>query len=242
MRVMRMLFVISWLALFAGAALAEDGVTEAEFRAALGVQAGVPVSYQDLSCKRIDFAAFAAGMREQGMSSQHITAPDGSSVTVSLHRRGGRNCPSPYGHVTQMPAFDLPDLTGKRVTDRSLRGKPTLVNFYFSGCIPCILEVQPLNRFAASRKDLNTLAITFDEPAEAKAFVDRFKFRWRVVPGGRDFIDRMAINRYPMMALFDAEGRLLGTKAGGAKDELEAATVEPSLRRWVDGLLRSPKP
>lgn len=242
MHAMRLLFLCCGLLVFAGTALAEGAVTEADFRAALGVKAGVPVSYQDLTCQRIDFAAFASGMREQGMSSQHITAPDGSSVTVSLHRRGGKNCPSPYGRLTQMPVFDLPDLTGKRVTDRSLRGKPTLVNFYFSGCIPCILEVQPLNRFAASRKDLNTLAITFDEPAEAQAFVERFQFRWRVVPGARDFIDRMAINRYPMMALFDAEGRLLGTKAGGAKDELEAATVEPSLRRWVDGLLRAPKP
>ncbi len=41
------------------------------------------------------------------------------------------------------------------------------------------------------------------------------------------------------MALFDANGRLLGTKKGGARDELEAANVEPQLERWMDGLLRS---
>jgi hypothetical protein len=41
-----------------------------------------------------------------------------------------------------------------------------------------------------------------------------------------------------MVALFDAEGRLLGTKTGGAKDELEAANVGPQLARWMDGLLR----
>jgi hypothetical protein len=40
------------------------------------------------------------------------------------------------------------------------------------------------------------------------------------------------------MALFDANGQLLGTKKGGARDELEAANVEPQLKRWVDGLLR----
>ena len=41
-----------------------------------------------------------------------------------------------------------------------------------------------------------------------------------------------------MMALFDASGRLLGTRRGGVRDELEAANVAPQLARWVDGLLR----
>jgi hypothetical protein len=217
-------------------------VTEPEFRAAMGVAAGVALSYLDVDCKPIDFARFAAGMRQPGMSSKSIRSPDGQALTVFLHRRGGSECPSPYARVSRMPAFDLVDLAGKRVTSQALRGRPTLINFYFAGCIPCILEVGPLNRFAASRKDLNTLAMTFDEPAVARAFVERFGFRWRVVPDARDFLDRMVVNRYPMMALFDAEGRLLGTRAGGAKDELEAAAVEPGLRRWVDGLLRADAP
>jgi cytochrome oxidase Cu insertion factor (SCO1/SenC/PrrC family) len=218
---------------------AGTGVTEADFRAAMNLPGDVAMSYLDIDCKPISFAQFASGMMAAGMTSKSIRSPDGRAATVFLHRRGGHECPSPYGRITEMPPFDFVDLAGKRVTAQSLRGKPTLMNFYFSGCIPCILEVEPLNRFAASRKDLTTLAVTFDEPDEARAFVKRFGFKWRIVPGARDFLDRMVVNRYPMMALFDAQGRLLGMRAGGAKDELEAATVEPSLRRWVDGLLRA---
>jgi cytochrome c biogenesis protein CcmG, thiol:disulfide interchange protein DsbE len=128
------------------------------------------------------------------------------------------------------------------VTSASLEGKPTLINFYFAKCVPCILEVGPLNTYATSRPDMNFLAVTFDEPAEARAFVQRFGFRWRVLPDARDFIDRMRVKQYPLMALFDANGRLLGTKKGGAKDELEAAAVLPQLKRWVDGLQRAQKP
>lgn len=219
-------------------AVAQDAeVTESEFRAALGVAPGTALTYRDLECRPIAFAEFAAGMRQPGISSETVSAPDRSATTVTLHRRGGGSCKSPYGTVKQMPTFDLKDLDGKRATSQALRGKPTLVNFYFAQCKPCILEVGPLNRFAASRKDLNFLAITFDEAAVARAFVQRFKFRWRVLPDAKDFIDRMAVNRYPMMALFDAQGRLLGTRAGGVKDEFEAAAVEPALRRWVDSLL-----
>jgi hypothetical protein len=79
--------------------------------------------------------------------------------------------------------------------------------------------------------------MTFDEPEVARAFVKRFGLRWRVVPDARDFIDRMRVKQYPLMALFDANGKLLGTRRGGARDELEAANVEPQLQRWVDGLL-----
>ena len=59
------------------------------------------------------------------------------------------------------------------------------------------------------------------------------------MPDAREFIDRMRVKQYPMMALFDASGRLLGTRRGGVRDELEAATVAPQLARWVDGLLRA---
>jgi cytochrome oxidase Cu insertion factor (SCO1/SenC/PrrC family) len=163
---------------------------------------------------------------------------DGSSVTLTVRRPGGNSCPSPYAPVTGMPAFDLRDLAGKRVTSAALKDKPTLINFYFAQCIPCILEVGPINGYAKDHPEMNFLAVTFDEAAVAREFVARFKFRWRVVPDARDFIDRMKVKQYPMMALFDANGRLLGTRRGGVRDELEAATVAPQLARWVDGLLR----
>jgi len=62
-------------------------------------------------------------------------------MTVRL--RGNVSCPSPYPPVTEMPPFDLRDLAGKRITAASLKGKPTLVSFFFSTCMPCILEVKP---------------------------------------------------------------------------------------------------
>jgi peroxiredoxin len=238
MRAMRMSLLL--LLLWSTNALAQETPpTEADLRATLEVGPQVRLTYRDLDCRALTFDAFVAAMYQPGLTTEVTRAPDGSAATLTLHRRGGSSCPSPFGLITRMPVFDLPDLAGQRVTSGSLRGKPTLINFYFAECVPCILEVGPLNGFAAARRDLNFLAVTFDEAPEARAFVNRYKFRWRVVPDARDFIDRMAVNRYPMMALFDADGRLLGMRAGGVKDELEAAAVAPALRRWVDGLLRT---
>jgi peroxiredoxin len=215
-----------------------EPLTESDFRGTLGVAEHVKLSYRGLDCSPMSFETFSAAMHEPGVNSDLDRAVDGNAITLTVRRRGGNSCPSPYPPVTELPRFDLRDLAGRRVTSASLQGKPTLINFYFATCVPCILEVGPINGYAAQHPEMNFLAVTFDEPTIAREFVKRYKFRWRVVPDARDLIDRMRVKQYPMMALFDARGRLLGTKRGGVRDELEAATVAPQLARWVDGLLR----
>jgi cytochrome oxidase Cu insertion factor (SCO1/SenC/PrrC family) len=233
-----MCFVL-WLVAGASQAVGQGGQpTEANFRKSLGIGSAVRLDYRNLDCKPVDFAGFVTDMRRQGAHADVDRAVDGRAVTMTAKLRGMAACPSPYPPVTEMPPFDLKDLAGKRVTSASLKGKPTLISFFFSTCVPCVLEVQPLNRFAAARPQMNFLAVTFDDPAQASAFVKRYGVRWRVVPDAQNFIERMRVKQYPLMALFDAEGRLLGTKKGGARDELEAANVEPQLKRWVESLLQ----
>jgi cytochrome oxidase Cu insertion factor (SCO1/SenC/PrrC family) len=186
----------------------------------------------------VKFDAFTSGMRDPGAHADVDRSADGSEITMTVRKRGMPSCQSPYPPITALPPFDLKDLSGRRVSAATLRGKPTLINFFFSTCVPCILEVKPLNEFAAARPQMNFLAVTFDEPAIAQAFVKRFGFRWRIVPDARDFIDRVRVKNYPMMALFDANGRLLGTRKGGARDEFEAAQVKPQLTLWMESLLR----
>jgi len=212
--------------------------SEANFRKSLGIGPSVRLDYRNLECKAVAFAGFVTDMRKPGAHADVDRAVDGSAVTMTAKLRGMAPCASPYPPVTEIPPFDLKDLSGKRVTSASLKGKPTLVSFFFSTCVPCVLEVQPINRFAAARPQMNFLAVTFDEPEAARAFVKRYGLRWRVVPDAQNFIERMRVKQYPLMALFDAKGRLLGTKKGGARDELEAANVEPQLKRWVESLLK----
>ena len=226
------------LTMFATVAAADaSSLSENAFRGTLGLRANVRLSYRDLSCKDVDFEGFKTAMAQPGAHADVERAVDGSAVTLTVILRGQVTCPSSYPPIAAMPPFDLQDLAGKRVTSSSLHGKPTLLSFFFSTCVPCILEVDPINHFAATNPRMNFLAVTFDEADVARSFVKRFGLHWRVVPDARDFIDRMRVKQYPLMALFDANGRLLGTRRGGARDELEAANVEPQLKRWVEGLL-----
>jgi cytochrome oxidase Cu insertion factor (SCO1/SenC/PrrC family) len=238
MRAMRRPLLMLLLACLGGAHAADKPLTEDVFRQRLGFGPAVRMAYRDLDCNTVTFDAFSTGMRDPGAHADVDRSADGREITMTVRKRGMQSCPAPYPPISELPPFDLKDLDGKRVTAASLRGKPTLVNFFFSTCVPCILEVQPLNGFAAQRPQINFLAVTFDEADVARAFAKRFDFRWRIVPDARDFVDRVRVKNYPMMALFDANGRLLGTRRGGARDELEAANVAPQLALWMDGLLR----
>jgi hypothetical protein len=238
MRAMRSLAFLLLLVSDSALAAERPPLTEADFRGTLGLAPHVKLSYRGVDCAPLSFDAFSDAMRVASVKSDVERAVDGSSVTLTIRRPGGNSCPSPYAPVTAMPPFDMRDLAGRRVSSARMKGKATLINFYFAQCVPCILEVGPLNGYAAKHPEMNFLAVTFDEAPVARAFVDRYQFRWRVVPEARDFIDRMKVKQYPLMALFDANGRLLGMRRGGVRDELEAANVAPQLARWVDGLLR----
>jgi thiol-disulfide isomerase/thioredoxin len=224
------------------AAPAAEPLTEQAFRANMGFAPGASLTYRALDCAVVPFDAFAKQMEQDGAHADLDRAPDGNAVTFTVRLRGRPRCPAPYPPITHLPAFELRDLAGRRVSSASLQGKPTLISFYFAACVPCIREVQPLNELAAARPGMNFLAVTFDDRETARKFVDRHGLRWRVVADARELIDRIRVKNYPMVALFDSRGRLLGTKTGGAKDELEAANVGPQLTRWMDGLLRQSTP
>ncbi len=99
------------------------------------------LSFRGLDCSPVTYEAFSEAMRAPEAKSDVDRAVDGTAVTLTARRRGGTSCPAPYPSVTEMPPFELRDLAGKRVTAGSLKGKPTLMNFYFAQCVPCILEV-----------------------------------------------------------------------------------------------------
>jgi hypothetical protein len=228
------------LCAFAHGASAQDAepLTEPAFRAKMGFAPDTRLTFRDLDCKVVAFDAFAKQMEQPLAHADVDRSPDNHAVTLSVRLKGRPRCPAPYPSITRMPDFELRDLAGRKVTAASLRGKPTLLSFYFAACVPCIREVRPFNELAAARPHMNLLAVTFDDRETARRFVDRYGFKWRIVPDAAELIERVGVKNYPMVALFDAEGRLLGTKVGGAKDDLEAANVGPQLTRWMDALLR----
>jgi peroxiredoxin len=218
-----------------------ETLTEPKFRQALGFKPDTRLLYRDPDCRPIAFKKFSELMAKEGAHAQPAYKPSGGEVTITVAMKGTAACPAAYGPLQSMPLLSLPDLAGMRVTSASLRGKPTLVSYFFVRCVPCVKEVGPLNAFRTLHPDINTLAVTFDTPTDTRDFVSRYRFEWRVLPLGQDFIDRSGITRYPTLVLFDSQGRVLGTKMGGAVTDRDVAGYLPKLEAWVQELL-APRP
>ena len=67
-----------------------------------------------------------------------------------------------------VPDFELPDLSGKKVSLRSMRGRPVLVSFFATWCPPCVEEAPSLEALAGHLGDKATVAIvSVDEDRNA---------------------------------------------------------------------------
>jgi peroxiredoxin len=175
---------------------------------------------------RADFTLLAKG------------ATSGGAMSISL--------PKPDIKTGQpLPAFTLATVAGAKATNATLKGKPTLVDFFFATCIGCIEELPAINTYAASHPGMHFLAITFDDADTAKRFVTKRRFQWPVAYAGQPLIDKLGIRAFPTLLLLDANGRLRATHVGSlpvnfkpasnasTRDTPDAATTKRTQLKWL---------
>lgn len=73
-------------------------------------------------------------------------------------------CPSiQYAVGDVFPDFSLRDMQGKNWTNEQLKGKKTVINFWFTGCGPCRNEMPELGSWVKQFPEVTVLAITFQK-------------------------------------------------------------------------------
>ncbi len=109
------------------------------------------------------------------------------------------------------PAFDLPPIEGMAggLGTADLKGAAALVNVFASWCPPCRQEHPLLMRLARAGVPIYGINIK-DEPAAARAFLDRLGNPYRRI--GADRSGRVAIDwgvyGYPETFVLDRSGRI----------------------------------
>jgi len=126
-----------------------------------------------------------------------------------------QQAPSKVKRGEPFPEFHLKHLDGSPVDNDALKGKYTVISFYFATCAPCIKEVPELNALRERRKDLNLLAVTFDSPAESRKFVEEHHLNWGIVPEARSLINAVGVKGFPTLALLDPQGKVVDMSFSG---------------------------
>jgi cytochrome c biogenesis protein CcmG/thiol:disulfide interchange protein DsbE len=114
------------------------------------------------------------------------------------------------------PAFSLLTLDGSRFELRQHLGRPVILNFWASWCVPCRQEAPLLAEFAREPTNLTMVGVIFsDRPDPARAFVKEFAVPYvnLLDPQSRVAID-YGVSGIPETFFIDAQGVVQEKRSG----------------------------
>ena len=160
-----------------------------------------------------------------------LAASVGSFVLLD-HRGGGAASPTveltPDAVAPTIAGASFTTFAGEKVALTSLRGTPTVVNFFSSTCAPCIKEMpafQQVSHDVGSQVRFLGLAVA-DRPEDAQALVKRTGVTYRTAQDADgSVITALGGTVLPTTVLLDAAGHVVATHSG----ELTAAELRALL-------------
>jgi thiol-disulfide isomerase/thioredoxin len=143
---------------------------------------------------------------------------------------------------TIAPELTLPSPDGRLVSLSSVRGRPTLVEFWATWCGPCVAAFAKLESLYSQAMSLGIVVITIDEDERAKT-AEEFLAKHRK-SSWSNYHDDGEINRslpgdgLPQFVLMDASGKIV--HAGSGFDEHELRTALSQLGPEYASLAKKP--
>lgn len=146
----------------------------------------------------------------------------------------------------EAPDFTLPDVDGRPVRLRELRGKLVFLNFWATWCPPCRLEMPSMERLYQTFKEtaFAMLAMSIDrQGVEAvKPFMDELHLTFPALLDQKSEVARQyGLRGLPTTYLIDPEGWIIGAAVGGRDwDRPEAKALIAGLLRQASGAAGDP--
>ena len=107
----------------------------------------------------------------------------------------------------RFPEFQLMSLKDNEFSSLDLKGKPTLINFWFTKCAPCIDEMPILNEIYEKYKDkMNFISITYESKEKVKEFLKKHSYNFNHLIDSNELIEELEISSYPKNIFIDKNG------------------------------------
>jgi cytochrome c biogenesis protein CcmG/thiol:disulfide interchange protein DsbE len=126
------------------------------------------------------------------------------------------------GESVAAPDFTLERLDGAggELTLSELEGKPLVVNFWASWCIPCKDEAPFLQQTYVKFRDQGLVVLGVDAQdfrQDAKRFLSRFGITYPIVYDGQgSTLGKWGVTGFPETFFVDRQGRLVGERIAGS--------------------------
>jgi peroxiredoxin len=163
----------------------------------------------------------AAGARAEAMRVEACRAlkPDGMAPVIHAGQ--------------EAPDFELTDATGHKVSLRSLRGQPVLLNFWATWCQPCVEELPALESLVAhgGAGRVKVITVSVDESWDViHKFFPRGTALTVLLDTSKEVPKKYGTEKYPESFLIDSTGHVQQLYYQRKWDSAEALLCLESLR------------
>lgn len=125
------------------------------------------------------------------------------------------------------PEFSLPALNGTPVALASLRGRPLVLNFMATWCLPCRQELPAIQSLTARHPELRVLLVDWaEDPEQVAAFLEELKVDLPTVVDDTGQVTKAyRIRGLPSTFFIDREGVIRAVQLGALDDRTLDAGV-----------------
>lgn len=129
-----------------------------------------------------------------------------------------------------LPDFEVTTMSGKKVSNNSLKGKITIINFWFTKCRPCVAEIPGFNQIIDKygRENFNYISIGRDSEEEVTEFLIKNPWKFDHIVDAESLIrgEFMFMWGFPTTMLVDSNGTIIhainrGKSGPGAAEHLK---------------------
>lgn len=132
----------------------------------------------------------------------------------------------------QIPAFEAVSLEGVTINRETLKGKPTVLNFWFTSCAPCVAEIPGFNAIVDTFGDqVNYVAIGRDEKAEVQEFLSHTPWKFQQITDGASLMKEPFKVQwgFPTTFLLNKDAEIILAFSGGKTDASAATAIQEKL-------------
>lgn len=107
----------------------------------------------------------------------------------------------------EYPIENETTLSGKTISLNDLKGKPTLINLWFTNCAPCIDEMPVLNGLKEKYGEkFNFLSVTMDSETKVRKLLEKHPFDFEHIVNSKKLTTKLGFKGYPVNLFLDKNG------------------------------------